>query len=203
MSASDASPTSSRSSLLRCSVARICSRAQGGRKIADQTPPRVHRCEPTIRFSETVMSGNTRTSWKVRTTPRAAMRNGGTPVMSHPSRRMRPSVGGRQPVTRLKSVVLPAPFGPITAEIEPCAIENETWLTACSPPNRLEIALTSSSAVMDALSAFRLRANATSARSDRSGRRCPLAQTAGLGAVRLRREARARRGSGGASQETT
>ena len=36
-------------------------------------------------------------------------------VMSWPSSRMRPAVGASTPVSRLMSVVLPAPFGPISA----------------------------------------------------------------------------------------
>src|SRR5665811_1307206 len=36
----------------------------------------------------------------------------------------------------LNSVVLPAPFGPITPAIEPFGMEIETESTATSPPNR-------------------------------------------------------------------
>ena len=41
------------------------------------------------------------------------MRCAGVPVMSLPSKRILPEVGGKVPVSRLKSVVLPAPFGPM------------------------------------------------------------------------------------------
>jgi hypothetical protein len=36
---------------------------------------------------------------------------------------------------QLKSEVFPAPFGPITAVIEPGATENETSVSAFRPPN--------------------------------------------------------------------
>ncbi len=41
------------------------------------------------------------------------------PVMSRPLNRIAPRVGGRNAVSRLKQVVLPAPFGPISAWIVP------------------------------------------------------------------------------------
>ena len=41
------------------------------------------------------------------------------PVMSRPLKRIVPRVGGRNEVSRLKQVVLPAPFGPIRAWIVP------------------------------------------------------------------------------------
>ncbi len=42
-----------------------------------------------------------------------AMRAAGSPVISLPSRWIVPVVGLRKPVSRLKSVVLPAPLGPM------------------------------------------------------------------------------------------
>ena len=39
----------------------------------------------------------------------------GRPVMSSPSKMMRPLVGRSTPVRQLKNVLLPAPFGPIMA----------------------------------------------------------------------------------------
>jgi hypothetical protein len=53
--------------------------------------------------------------WNVRTTPRRTRRCGASVVMSRPSRRIVPEVGSSTPVSRLMSVVLPAPFGPISA----------------------------------------------------------------------------------------
>jgi hypothetical protein len=41
------------------------------------------------------------------------------------------------PVTRLKSVVLPAPFGPITLTISPSRTSRSSVLMHCRPPNAL------------------------------------------------------------------
>src|SRR2546426_5699966 len=48
------------------------------------------------------------------------------------------------PVIRLNSVVLPAPFGPITEWIVPSLIVKETSCTALTPPKVLDKRLTSS-----------------------------------------------------------
>src|SRR5262249_39391895 len=45
------------------------------------------------------------------------------------------ALGDRTPVTRLKSVVFPAPFGPITAWMAPASTESATSATAVKPPN--------------------------------------------------------------------
>src|SRR5262249_35718027 len=64
------------------------------------------------------------------------MRSGGSPVMSSPSRRMRPPVGRSTPVTQLKKVLLPAPLGPMRARISPGMTDSVTPLRAVRPPNR-------------------------------------------------------------------
>src|SRR5215510_2735356 len=50
---------------------------------------------------------------------------------------MRPRVGWRNLVSRLKQVVLPAPFGPISAWMVPRATRSETPLTAVKPAKSL------------------------------------------------------------------
>src|SRR5262245_20938367 len=72
--------------------------------------------------------------WNDRPTPRRAMRQAGAPATSRPSSKMRPALGFRAPANRLTSVVLPAPFGPMTACNSPCCREIETSRTAASPP---------------------------------------------------------------------
>src|SRR5713226_6187509 len=47
---------------------------------------------------------------------------------------MRPAEGLSTPVSRLITVVLPAPFGPIKAWRAPFSIRSETPLTAAMPP---------------------------------------------------------------------
>ena len=54
--------------------------------------------------------------------------------MVSPSNTTSPEVGGNKPLIRLKNVVLPAPFGPITARSSPARISNETPSTAFSVP---------------------------------------------------------------------
>src|SRR5580692_894694 len=50
---------------------------------------------------------------------------------------MRPRVGCRNLVSRLKHVVLPAPFGPISAWMVPRATRSATPFTAVNPANSL------------------------------------------------------------------
>jgi hypothetical protein len=78
---------------------------------------------PTMTFSSTVRCGKTRTTWKVRPMPRRQTRWGRRPVIGAPSQRTRPRSGSRKPLSTLKSVVLPAPFGPM--------IPTPPWATAC------------------------------------------------------------------------
>src|ERR1700691_4669999 len=65
--------------------------------------------------------------------------------MSSPPRRTRPCVGGCRPVITLNSVVLPAPFRPISPFTAPAWTSRLTLWSACSPPNRTEISSTASS----------------------------------------------------------
>src|SRR6187455_667683 len=52
-----------------------------------------------------------------------------------------PPVGLRSPESRLTKVVLPAPFGPITAWISPVTSSSDTSFTAASPPKRFDSAV--------------------------------------------------------------
>src|SRR5438045_9160855 len=54
--------------------------------------------------------------------------------MSLPSNRIVPAVGGRNPDSRLKHVVFPAPLGPINPTISPSSTVRSTPLTAARPP---------------------------------------------------------------------
>ena len=51
-------------------------------------------------------------SWNARAMPRSASATGPTPAMFAPMKNTSPLVGTSSPVSRLTSVVLPAPFGP-------------------------------------------------------------------------------------------
>ncbi len=59
--------------------------------------------------------------WNVRAMPRIVRFDGRVPSSGCPSNLMLPVSAGSTPVTRLKNVVLPAPFGPIKAWICPVA----------------------------------------------------------------------------------
>src|SRR6476469_7034740 len=95
-------------------------------------------------FSRTLMRAKGWVIWKVRTMPAAQMRCGGRPVMSRPSKAIRPASGLWKPATAANSVVLPAPLGPIRPTISPARTSSDAWSTAFNPPNALETARTSS-----------------------------------------------------------
>ena len=69
----------------------------------------------SITFSRAVNSANTDVIWNERAKPASARRNGGSVVMSTPSKTILPSLGVSSPDSWLMSVVLPAPFGPMIA----------------------------------------------------------------------------------------
>src|SRR6516225_4084990 len=77
--------------------------------------------------------------------PRRASRYGGSPVTSSPAYRTLPALGLRKPEITENSVVLPAPFGPISAVIRPASADTEAALTASKPPNRRDTPSTESS----------------------------------------------------------
>src|SRR5690349_3728166 len=65
------------------------------------------------------------------------MRSGERAVMSPPSNMIRPDDGRSTPVRQLKKVLLPAPFGPMTARISPRCTAKLTLLRAVRPPKRI------------------------------------------------------------------
>src|SRR2546425_6514936 len=65
------------------------------------------------------------------------MSAGREPVISRPLKRIRPRVGVRKWVSRLKHVVLPAPLGPMSAWIVPRRTRSLTSFTATNPRNSL------------------------------------------------------------------
>src|SRR3954453_24094252 len=60
---------------------------------------------------------------------------------------MLPPLARKMPVMRLKIVVLPDPFGPISPTISPSLIRKSKPWTACSPPNVFLSPVASSSAI--------------------------------------------------------
>ena len=69
---------------------------------------------PTSTLSITDIFENSLIFWKVLAIPFLFMSMGDFPVISSPSSMKEPVVGLYTPVSILKTVVLPAPFGPIS-----------------------------------------------------------------------------------------
>src|SRR2546423_8965891 len=88
-------------------------------------------------FSSTLRWGNTAEIWNERAMPRRATSAGFRCVISRPLYTIRPREGVRNFVSRLKHVVLPAPFGPMRAWIVPRRTVKLTSLTATNPRNSL------------------------------------------------------------------
>src|SRR4029453_15843016 len=87
-------------------------------------------------FSSTVAPGRMFVIWYERAIAFCEMRCGGSPAMSSPAKMMRPAVGRSTPVTQLKNVDLPAPFGPMMARSSPGCTAMQTLLSAVSPSKR-------------------------------------------------------------------
>ena len=103
---------------------------------------------PTTTLSSTLNAGNGRTSWKVRAMPRRHIASGGKPPIGSPAKVIVPSSGVIAPAIILNNVVLPAPFGPITANSAPSGTSKLTLSTATRPRKRLLTLTSESSAVI-------------------------------------------------------
>src|SRR5215211_1222853 len=99
-------------------------------------------CTASATFSSTENSGRMEVIWNERASPRAARACAGIAVMSVPAKIMRPASGAISPQIWLISVVLPAPFGPITACNSPGWTSKVTSSLAMRPPNLLHSAST-------------------------------------------------------------
>src|SRR4051812_33917501 len=86
-------------------------------------------------FCSTVSRDSALVSWKVRTTPSRATWCGLSLARSRPSKDHVPELGWSNPVSRLNSVVFPAPLGPIRPVMPPRWISRWSTATAVSPPN--------------------------------------------------------------------
>src|SRR5829696_1975671 len=85
-------------------------------------------------FSCTESSGKMLETWNVRPSPERARRYGASAVTSRPCSSTPPAVGRTSPESRLKSVVLPAPFGPMMPTSSPARTSSETSTTILAPP---------------------------------------------------------------------
>src|SRR5262252_891621 len=130
-------PTAAR----RASVSSRYSRRTGVTRF--QPRPRWER-KAAWMFSYTVSLGKMFVRWKERPMPRRQRSCGAMPVTSRSLKRTLPASGRRCPVIRLKSVVLPAPLGPMMALIEPRGTLKLTPPTAWKPAKLLRRPWTSS-----------------------------------------------------------
>src|SRR6516164_1329314 len=108
-------------------------------------PPRP-RCDRNAAwtFWKTVRRGKMLVRWKERPTPSRQRSCGAMPVTSRPLSLTWPRSGRRWPVIRLKSVVLPAPLGPMIAPMLPVGASRLTPPTATKPSKTLTRSRTSS-----------------------------------------------------------
>src|SRR5919199_872864 len=77
--------------------------------------------------------------WKVRPIPFCARLCAPSRVTSCPRKTKLPTVGLYRPLTMLKNVVFPAPFGPMRLTMDLSGISKSTALTATRPPKTLVI----------------------------------------------------------------
>src|SRR5256714_5747244 len=75
--------------------------------------------------------------WNERARPLRARRGAGRCVMSSAAKRMRPASGRRLPASWAMKVVLPAPFGPMTAWVSPSTTSKSMPSDARSAPKFL------------------------------------------------------------------
>src|SRR4051812_2541613 len=110
-----------------CSTRRLLSGRQKWKEVPSL------RCSAMQTLSSTVSAPKVAEIWNERTMPMRASAAADSRDTSWSSKLMVPPVGSRKRVRRLKSVVLPAPFGPITAWMLPRRTFRFTPSTAVKP----------------------------------------------------------------------
>src|SRR3712207_518172 len=113
--------------------ARSCARQVPGtsarRKLSPFCP-----CAPSSMFCSTVSRDSALVSWNVRTTPSRATWCGASLPSGRPSKDHEPVLGWSKPVSRLNSVALPAPLGPIRPVMPLRCTSRWSTDTAVRPP---------------------------------------------------------------------
>src|SRR5215469_15725895 len=87
--------------------------------------------------------------------PRWARSRLGSPVMSRPKKAIEPPSARSSPMMRLKSVVLPAPLGPMMRRRSPGSTARSTAAVTRSPPKDLARPLTASAVIASSRSSRR------------------------------------------------
>src|SRR5207253_4040919 len=133
------------------SARAFCTAARSSARTRPWVRKERHRASPpccgaaSSMFSSTVSSPSSREIWKVRTRPIRARSSARRPRMLRPSKITSPDCGASSPPSTLKSVDLPAPFGPMMPVMLCRAISSEQPESASKPPNDLLSALAVSS----------------------------------------------------------
>src|SRR5882724_11739071 len=122
----------------RSRACRSRSRYERDHESAGPSPGAARRWAPTSTFWSTVYSRNSAVAWNVRAMPRRQISDGRSAEIRSRLKRTSPAVSGMTPVIRLKTVLFPAPLGPMRPWIEPGTIVIDRSATAISPPNRRE-----------------------------------------------------------------
>ena len=142
---------------------RRCRAARAARRRPRPARRRLAMSAARRTFSRTVSSPNGSRRWNVRASPWRARLNGASRVTSRSPRRTDPVVGGWRPQITLKSVVLPAPLGPMRPVMAPASASKETSSRARRPPKLTVTSRTSRALTSIASTVSRPRARSTSA----------------------------------------
>src|SRR3712207_6176340 len=127
-------PTKSRRSLARSVDSFSSRRVAGVRRIAPMMPLFRRVCIPESTLSIALIVPKSLMFWNVRPIPICARWWAFRRVTSLPLKTKAPEVGPKRPLTMLKNVVLPAPFGPIRLTMARSGMSKFTALTATRPP---------------------------------------------------------------------
>ena len=115
-----------------CLVAHAHALEEVERRLEDVARPEAS--SPTRTLSAALRVEKSSRRWKVRARPRRARRCVRFRVTSVPASDTDPRSGRCRPVMTLNSVVLPAPFGPMSPVTVPAAARSETSESAATPP---------------------------------------------------------------------
>src|SRR5712691_7837490 len=137
-SAREASPTRARAA--RAGSRRRAS-PRAGRQKRKECP--ACACTASATLSRAVKSANSEVIWNERASPSRLRRQLGNRVTSPPSKRIRPSSGAISPESSPISVVLPAPFGPMTACSSPLGTASEIASEATTPKRLVKESISS------------------------------------------------------------
>ena len=116
----------------------------GSLNIALGRPQLMELSIATLTLSSTLMFLNSLMFWKVLAIPALLRSAVVMPMVSRPLSSMEPLLGSYTLVSRLKTVVLPAPFGPISPVISVGPMARSNSLTASRPPKLMPSLLHSS-----------------------------------------------------------